>query len=96
MTHFAVFDGFGELLTIIEANTKHQLRFAIDDFADEYIEGCSLQREITERDWQALVAASPNISVLFDIPGGYVLEVKGVTIRSHTHYPPEEQNNDTE
>lgn len=88
--NYAVFDGFGELLTIIVADTKEQFAIALDDFADEYSEGCSLQGEITDRDWETINAANSNISVLFDISGDQELEVMGVACRDYTHFPPKE------
>lgn len=85
---FAVFDGFGELLTIIRADTPNQFAIALDDFADEHIEGCSLQGEVEKRDWETLTFVGC-MSVLFDISGGHELEVKGVSCRDYTHYPSE-------
>lgn len=82
---FAVFDGFGELLSIIIADTPNQLEIALDDFAGEYIEGCSLQGQVEKRDWETLTFAGC-MSVLFDISGDQELEVKGVGCRDYTHY----------
>lgn len=89
----AVFDGFGSLLTIIRADTKHQLSCALDDFADEYLEGCCLQEPITDRDWDAIGSAFEGgcISILCDISGDNQLEIKGVPLRDYTHFPKESE-----
>lgn len=86
----AVFDGFGELLTCIKADTKEQLTLAINEFADEWHEGCRLQEEITERDWETItnVFDVSFISVVCDVSNGYELELKGVNYRDYTHTAP--------
>lgn len=83
---FTVFNEFGDFIAAIEADNKNQLALAIDDLAGEYMDGGALQGDIDDRDWETLTSAMTNISVVFDVSGGVEFEVKGVQVRSYTHY----------
>lgn len=83
---FIVHNALGEFVGVIEANTKEQLSLAIDDLAGEWIGDGVLQSDLDDRDWETLSGASLNISVVCDISGGNEFEVRGVQVRSYTHY----------
>lgn len=88
----AVFDGFGDLLTIIVADTKHQLTCALNELVDEYYEDdLGLEEPITDRDWDTLMSAFEGscISIICDFSGDRHLEIKGVPMRDYTHFPKE-------
>ena len=89
--HIAVFDGFGELLTIIAVNNKYQLKIALNDFAYEHFTGCRLQGDISGRDWDSLTKERKmGISILCDITSDYELELKGVNMRDYSDLPQED------